>query len=76
MPGVRKTLHVDDETAFLDFVKECFAQKRKTLRNNLRARLGSRSEVALREAGLSADVRAEQLSVSKFAELYRVTEKI
>jgi 16S rRNA (adenine1518-N6/adenine1519-N6)-dimethyltransferase len=76
MPGARETLNVGDETAFLDFVKECFAQKRKTLRNNLRARLGTRSEETLREAGLSADARAEQLSVSKFAELFRVAEKI
>jgi 16S rRNA A1518/A1519 N6-dimethyltransferase RsmA/KsgA/DIM1 with predicted DNA glycosylase/AP lyase activity len=57
-------------------VKGCFAQKRKTLRNNLRARLGTRSEVVLREAGLSANARAEQLSVSKFAELFRLAEKI
>ena len=76
MPGARKTNAVCDESAFLDFVKECFAQKRKTLRNNLRARLGSRAEVVLREAGLPADARAEQLMVSQFAELFRVTEKI
>jgi len=76
MPGVRKTLDVGDETAFLDFVKECFAQKRKTLRNNLRARLGTRAEETLRQAGLSPNARAEQLSVSKFAELFRVAEKI
>ena len=76
MPGARATHDVRDESAFLDFVKECFAQKRKTLRNNLRARLGSRAEAALREAGLSGDARAEQLSVSKFAELFRATEKI
>jgi 16S rRNA (adenine1518-N6/adenine1519-N6)-dimethyltransferase len=76
MPGARATLEVGDETAFLDFVKECFAQKRKTLRNNLRARLGTRTDEVLREVGLTADARAEQLSVSQFAELFRVTEKI
>ena len=73
MPGARETLGVGDETAFLDFVKECFAQKRKTLRNNLRARLGTRAEGVLREAGLSPDTRAEEVSVSKFAELFRLT---
>ena len=76
MPGVRATLDVGDETAFLDFVKECFAQKRKTLRNNLRARLGTRTEQVLREAGLSPDARAEQLSVSKFAELFCLIQPI
>jgi 16S rRNA (adenine1518-N6/adenine1519-N6)-dimethyltransferase len=72
MPGARATNDVNDEKAFLDFVKECFAQKRKTLRNNLRARLGTRAEGILREAGLSPDARAEQLSVSQFAALFQL----
>jgi 16S rRNA (adenine1518-N6/adenine1519-N6)-dimethyltransferase len=72
MPGARKTLNVGDEKAFLDFVKQCFAQKRKNLRNNLRARLGTRAGELLREAGLSPDARAEELSVAKFAELFRL----
>src|ERR1700680_2185817 len=76
MPGAREAFEVRDETAFLDFVKECFAQKRKTLRNNLRARLGKRTEEILREAGLSAEARAEELPVSKFAELFRAVEKL
>ena len=70
MPGARAECPVEDDRAFLDFVKECFAQKRKTLRNNLRARLGARTDSVLREAGFSADSRAEQLSVSNFAKLY------
>ena len=76
MPGARKTNAIVEESAFLDFVKECFAQKRKTLRNNLRARLGSRAELVLREAGLPADARAEQLTVFQFVELFRSTKKI
>jgi 16S rRNA (adenine1518-N6/adenine1519-N6)-dimethyltransferase len=71
-PGASAKNPIDDEIAFLDFVKECFAQKRKTLRNNLRRRLGTRTEGVLREAGLSADARAEQLTVSQFAELFRL----
>jgi 16S rRNA (adenine1518-N6/adenine1519-N6)-dimethyltransferase len=72
MPGAREKYTLEDETSFFDFVKECFAQKRKTLRNNLRARLGTRTEEVLREAGLPLDVRAEQLTVSQFAALFRV----
>ena len=72
MPGARAKQSVVDENAFLDFVKECFAQKRKTLRNNLRARLGTRAEEILQEAGLSPDARAEQLTVSQFAALFRL----
>jgi 16S rRNA (adenine1518-N6/adenine1519-N6)-dimethyltransferase len=75
LPGERAAQEVDDETAFLEFVKECFAQKRKTLRNNLRARLGNRTEDILRRAGLSSTTRAEQLSVSEFAGLFRSLRK-
>jgi 16S rRNA (adenine1518-N6/adenine1519-N6)-dimethyltransferase len=73
MPGARETLQVGDETAFLDFVKECFAHKRKNLRNNLRARFGTRAGEVLGDAGLSPDARAEELSLFKFAELFRLT---
>ena len=75
MPGERAENIIDHETSFLDFVKECFAQKRKTLRNNLRARLGARTENILGKAGLASGVRAEQLTVRQFAELFRVLGK-
>ncbi|MBZ5697356.1 MAG: 16S rRNA (adenine(1518)-N(6)/adenine(1519)-N(6))-dimethyltransferase RsmA [Acidobacteriia bacterium] len=74
MPGARATITASDEKAFLDFVKECFKQKRKTLRNNLRARLGTRAEGILREARLSPDARAEQLSISQFAALFQLLQ--
>jgi 16S rRNA (adenine1518-N6/adenine1519-N6)-dimethyltransferase len=72
MPGAREKYPVENETAFLDFVKECFAQKRKTLRNNLRARLGEKTEELLRVAGLPPNARAEQLSTADFAKLFQV----
>ena len=72
MPGAREENSVENEHAFLDFVKECFAQKRKTLRNNLRARLGTRAEEILREVGLSADARAEQLTIFQFVALFHL----
>jgi 16S rRNA (adenine1518-N6/adenine1519-N6)-dimethyltransferase len=50
----------------LAFVSRCFRQKRKTLRNNLRGMYGERAD-ALPEAGL----RAEQIPVHGFEELYR-----
>jgi 16S rRNA (adenine1518-N6/adenine1519-N6)-dimethyltransferase len=75
MPGARVNNTVADENAFLDFVKECFAQKRKTLRNNLRVRLGDRTEDILEEAGLASGARAEQLTVPQFAELFRLARK-
>jgi 16S rRNA (adenine1518-N6/adenine1519-N6)-dimethyltransferase len=75
MPGERVKIRLDDETAFLDFVKECFAQKRKTLRNNLRARLGTRTEDVLREAGVPAGSRAEELTVAQLATLFGIARE-
>ena len=72
MPGERTKHDVGDENQFLEFVKECFAQKRKTLRNNLRARLGSRMDEILRQAGLPTDARAEQLTPADFARLFHL----
>lgn len=71
LPGERAKLGLRDETAFLDFVKLCFAQKRKTLVNNLRA-LAKPDEVreALADQSLRPDARAEQLAVSQFAALH------
>jgi 16S rRNA (adenine1518-N6/adenine1519-N6)-dimethyltransferase len=72
LPGARTHLGIAEEAEFLEFVKACFAQKRKTLLNNLRPRLGARrAKEVLRAAGLRADARAEQLSVAQFADLYR-----
>jgi 16S rRNA (adenine1518-N6/adenine1519-N6)-dimethyltransferase len=48
-----------------EFVSRCFAQKRKTLRNNLRSFYGAAID-DLPEAGL----RAEQLSLAQFVELH------
>lgn len=72
MPGERANHAVANEAAFLEFVKECFAQKRKTLRNNLRPRLGERSEEVLVKAGFAKDARAEQLTPADFVRLFCV----
>lgn len=55
-------LHTD---ALLAFVRQCFAKKRKTLRNNLRPFYGVRID-SLPQAAL----RAEQLAVGDFPRLY------
>jgi 16S rRNA (adenine1518-N6/adenine1519-N6)-dimethyltransferase len=72
MPGEGARLSLRDETNFLEFVKTCFAQKRKTLANNLRATLGEeRARALINAAGLRSDARAEQLSVAQFAQLFK-----
>ena len=70
LPGERAKLGLRDEVAFLEFVKMCFSQKRKTLVNNLRA-LAKPDAVREILAGqhLRADARAEQLPVAQFAAL-------
>ena len=74
MPGARAKNPVLDEHAFLEFVKECFAQKRKTLRNNLRRRLGQRTEQVIAAAGLPSGARAEQLTIPQFATLFHLAK--
>jgi 16S rRNA (adenine1518-N6/adenine1519-N6)-dimethyltransferase len=74
MPGARVDNPVPDEHAFLEFVKECFAQKRKTLRNNLRQRLGPRTAEIIVAAGLPSDARAEQLTIPQFVALLELAK--
>jgi 16S rRNA (adenine1518-N6/adenine1519-N6)-dimethyltransferase len=84
-PGANKDLAVVDPAAFLEFVQACFAQKRKTLANNLRGRPSTRktqkkggpkneSEDPLQKlllgAGIPAKARAEQLTIPQFVALY------
>ena len=72
LPGESARLGLRDEPRFFDFVKLAFAQKRKTLVNNLRALVSPQLTMeALGEMHLRPDARAEQLSVAQFAELLR-----
>ena len=71
-PGESAQLQINHPAALMEFVKLCFAQKRKTLSNNLRA-LCKPEHVRhlLQDLKLREDARAEQLSVGQFAVLYR-----
>ena len=62
-----------EKDGFVDFLKLVFAQKRKTLANNLRQRYAEAPIAkALANAGLRRDSRAEQLSLEKMAAVYRI----
>jgi 16S rRNA (adenine1518-N6/adenine1519-N6)-dimethyltransferase len=74
-PGERAKLGQADESKFLDFVKLCFAQKRKTLVNNLRSMAAPGvARAALEELNLRPDARAEQLSPALLAALHKELE--
>jgi len=57
---------------FLQFVKRCFAQKRKNLPNNLAGSYSrARVELELDHLSLAHSVRAEQLTLEELLQLYR-----
>jgi 16S rRNA (adenine1518-N6/adenine1519-N6)-dimethyltransferase len=69
--GARTHSSSDAESHFLDFVKLCFSQKRKTLVNNLRSLAKpDRVREALASLDLRPDARAEQLPVAQLAALH------
>jgi 16S rRNA (adenine1518-N6/adenine1519-N6)-dimethyltransferase len=61
-----------EESSFLRLVRQAFAQKRKTLVNNLRAAGFSLAAVtdALARGAIHSQARAESLSLEEFAALY------
>ncbi len=72
LPGANANLNLVDGDSFLEFVKACFAQKRKTLTNNLRSMLRPDQTRAILEGlQIRNDARAEQLSVPQLAGLFK-----
>ena len=72
-PGARERLAVAEPEAFLVFLQTCFRHKRKTLLNNLRdACPPDRVQAAMAETGLTVRSRAEELTLDKFAALFRL----
>src|SRR5580698_4806885 len=66
-----ESLHVP-ETAFINFLKLSFGQKRKTLWNNLKAQYDAKTlRAAMEESGVKSDARSEALSLEKTAALFR-----
>jgi 16S rRNA (adenine1518-N6/adenine1519-N6)-dimethyltransferase len=65
-----------DESGFLPFVRKVFAQKRKTLSNNLRAAGFSPASIvaALNQAAVDPRARAEELAVETLAALWHALQ--
>ena len=65
-----------EEEPFIAFLKLSFAQKRKTLLNNLRGQYAdSAIRAALKSAGLRADVRAEAVALENMAAVFRALQQ-
>jgi 16S rRNA (adenine1518-N6/adenine1519-N6)-dimethyltransferase len=62
-----------EESSFLPFLRRAFAQKRKTLSNNLRAAgiSAPAASAALAQAAIDPKARAESLSLESFAALWQ-----
>jgi 16S rRNA (adenine1518-N6/adenine1519-N6)-dimethyltransferase len=64
------------EEPFIALLKLAFAQKRKTLLNNLRGQYPEAAvRAALKAAGLRADVRAEAVPLEKMAVVFRALQQ-
>jgi 16S rRNA (adenine1518-N6/adenine1519-N6)-dimethyltransferase len=67
---LRKPDAPEDLEAILQFAGRCFAHKRKTLRNNLRGFYGDRIDIQP-----EANLRAEQMPIGQFIDLYQRLER-
>lgn len=70
-------VHVEDEGFFFEVVQASFAQRRKTIANNLKGRFfpgegRERLEQLLQEAGIEPSRRGETLSIEEYAKLSNV----
>ena len=77
LPGERVRLNIGDEKSFVRFLKSCFAQKRKTLRNNLRSMTAKVEAAAvLQRCEIQQNARAEQLSLAELARIYEEVQRL
>jgi len=70
-----KTMSYEKEIAFINWVKEAFRQKRKTLTNNLHQAYNipkTKIEEMLRSLGFREDIRAEAISIPDFIKIFEV----
>ena len=68
VPHDTPPVEVGDEAVFAKLVRQSFAQRRKTLRNNLKGLLDA---AAIEAVGIDPSIRPEKLSLAQFAALSR-----
>lgn len=67
-----ESAEADDEALFSKIVAAAFSQRRKTLRNTLKGMLG---EADFKTLSIDPQARAENLSISEFANIANYLEK-
>lgn len=73
---IRKNNFYDiDNKKFFKFITECFSQKRKTLKNNLRNYDWNKVKEVLDKNNILESCRAEELSLDIFIEIYKTLGK-
>ncbi len=71
LPGQQAKLGLQDDAAFEKFLQTCFAQKRKTLLNNLKSMASVQAITgALAAVGLKPQARAEELTLHQLARVF------
>lgn len=71
----KQELFVEDSSEYFDFIKECFKQKRKTLKNNLSNYNFDKINKILNDYSLNQNVRAEELSEEVLLSLFNYLKK-
>lgn len=72
-PRLQKSAKVEDIQAFASLVRQAFAQRRKTLRNNLKGLLTAEH---LESLGIDPQRRPETLSVAEFVSLSNLQQQV
>ena len=70
----KKDYNLDNEAKFLKFVQDIFSMRRKTLLNNICNKYvieKSIAETKLKEIGLDAAIRSEELDINQIVSLYK-----
>lgn len=70
----KESVNIEELRPVFEFIKKCFAYRRKTLHNNLKEIVGKDVDISqlLIQANLSENIRSQSLSFQEFKRLYEV----
>lgn len=71
----KENIYDVDNKKFFKFITECFSQKRKTLKNNLRNYDWNKVKEILDKHNILESCRAEELTLDIFIEIYKILGK-